>query len=66
MLMWFSEGFRRDGEIDSTCLQRRADAPASHDHLFHTLLALRDVQTALYEADWDLLHGCRSRGEAAT
>ena len=66
MLMWFSEGFRRSGGIDSACLQRRATAPASHDHLFHTLLALLDVRTSLYEADWDLLDGCRGPGAAAT
>ncbi|MEF8753994.1 MAG: phosphoethanolamine--lipid A transferase [Accumulibacter sp.] len=65
MLMWFSDGFRRSAAIDAACLQRRAAAPASHDHLFHTLLTLLDVRTSLYEADWDLLQGCRSPELAA-
>ncbi len=65
MLMWFSDGFRRSAAIDASCLQRRAAAPASHDHLFHTLLTLFDVRTSLYEADWDLLRGCRGRELAA-
>ena len=65
MLMWFSEGFRQTGAIDVDCLQRRAAKPASHDHLFHTLLALLDVRTTLYEQDWDLLSSCRGGAVAA-
>jgi lipid A ethanolaminephosphotransferase len=65
LVMWFSDGFRRSAAIDSACLQRRAAAAASHDHLFHTLLTLLDVRTSLYEADWDLLRGCRSPQRAA-
>lgn len=60
MLMWMSEGFRRGLGLDESCLRRRAAEPASHDHLFHTLLALLDVQTALHEPAWDLVQGCRS------
>jgi lipid A ethanolaminephosphotransferase len=59
MLMWFSDGLLAKRMIDVDCLQRRAAKPASHDHLFHTLLALLDVRTALYEPEWDLLNGCR-------
>lgn len=59
MLMWFSEGLRRFDRLDADCLQQRAARPASHDHLFHTLLGLLDVRTALYEKDWDLVHACR-------
>jgi lipid A ethanolaminephosphotransferase len=65
MLMWFSDGLSSSGAIDVDCLQRRAAKPASHDHLFHTLLALLDVRTALYEPDWDLLRGCRGGAVAA-
>jgi lipid A ethanolaminephosphotransferase len=59
MLMWMSEGFAQAGAIDAACLRRRAAQPASHDHLFHTLLELLDVRSALYEPAWDLLRGCR-------
>ena len=31
----------------------------AHDHLFHTLLGLLDVRTALHEPAWDLAAGCR-------
>ena len=62
MVLWLSDGFRRSSAIDQACLTRRAREPASHDHIFHTLLGMLDVRTALYERQWDLLSGCR--GEA--
>ncbi|WP_280154812.1 phosphoethanolamine--lipid A transferase [Piscinibacter sp. XHJ-5] len=60
MLMWMSDGFRQSMAIDAGCLQQRATQPAGHDHLFHTLLGLLDVRTALHEPAWDLVHGCRT------
>ena len=60
MLMWMSDGFARLRGIDTGCLSRRATQPASHDHLFHTLLGLLDVRTALHEPAFDLADGCRA------
>jgi len=60
MVMWLSRGFARAAAIDPACLRRRAAEPASHDHLFHTVLGLLDVKTAVYEPAWDLADGCRS------
>ena len=60
MALWFSGGTPRALGLDVGCLQRRAKAPAAHDHLFHTLLALVDVKTALYDPAWDLAQGCRT------
>jgi lipid A ethanolaminephosphotransferase len=59
MVMWFSEGLTRSAGIDTGCLRRRAAQPAAHDHLFHTVLGLADVRTALYAPEWDLLRDCR-------
>jgi lipid A ethanolaminephosphotransferase len=59
MLMWFSPGLGGADLPDLACLRQRALAPAAHDHLFHTLLGLLDVQTRLYEPAWDLLQPCR-------
>ncbi|HMW17922.1 MAG TPA: phosphoethanolamine--lipid A transferase [Accumulibacter sp.] len=59
MVLWFSAGFAQRLAIDVDCLQQRASQPASHDHLFHTVLGLLDVHTGLYEPDWDLLQHCR-------
>jgi len=60
MVLWFSAGAPRALNVDITCLQRRAKEPAAHDHLFHTLLGLIDVKTALYDQRWDLAQGCRA------
>ncbi len=61
MFIWLSDGLRQSAGIDALCLQRRSQQPASHDHLFHSLLGLLDIRTALYEAEWDLFAGCRMR-----
>lgn len=60
MLLWTSDGFAHAAGLDTACLSRRAMRPASHDHLFHTVLGLLDVRTALHDPAWDLVAGCRS------
>ena len=59
MVLWMSEGAARSTAAEPACLRTRAAQPASHDHLFHTLLGLLDVRTGLYEPAWDLAAGCR-------
>ena len=60
MTMWFSPGAASSLGLDLPCLARRSQAPVAHDHVFHTVLGLLDVQTALHEAPFDLSQGCRS------
>jgi len=60
MVMWLSSGMARASALDTACLRRRAAEPATHDHLFHTVLGLLDVKTAVYEPEWDLADRCRS------
>ena len=43
-----------------TACSQRASQPVTHDHLFHTLLGLLDVNTGLHATEWDLTQGCRS------
>ncbi len=59
MVMWFSAGFAKGSGLDAACLAARAAQPVTHDHLFHTVLGLMDVRTALHEKAWDLSAGCR-------
>lgn len=59
MVMWLSEGWRQGSGLDLDCLRRRALAPAAHDHLFHTLMGLLDVQSTVYEPEYDLSRTCR-------
>ncbi len=65
MAIWTSTGFDRSAGLDQACLRRRAQRPAGHDHLFHTVLGLLDVRTALYERGWDLTAECRGRAGPA-
>lgn len=60
MVLWFSAGLANGTGVDTACLRGRAGLPASHDHLFHTVLGLLDVHTALYEPDWDIVRNCRT------
>lgn len=61
MVLWLSDGFRESAGVDLECLKQRATKPAAHDHLFHTILGLMDVRTALYAPDYDVTHACRSK-----
>jgi len=58
MVMWFSPRFAQARGLDAGCLAQRAAQPATHDHLFHTVLGLVDVRTALHEKAWDLSAEC--------
>ena len=59
MVMWLSAGLRHGLSLDSGCLRERAMRPASHDHLFHTMLGLADVTTSVYDARFDITAPCR-------
>ena len=45
--------------LTAACLQAKAGEPYSHDNLFHTLLGLADVSTALYQPQLDITASCR-------
>jgi lipid A ethanolaminephosphotransferase len=60
MVMWLSDGAAQSAGLDAACLRRQADAPLSHDNLFHTLLGVLDVRTALYERALDFTAACRT------
>lgn len=61
MVAWFSDGWRASTALDSACLRRQATGSRSHDDLFHTVLGLTDVKTALYRPDHDIFLTCRGR-----
>lgn len=59
MLFWASEGFTKRLGLDAACLRRVARQPASHDNLFHSMLGLLQVETAVRKPDLDLFGACR-------
>lgn len=66
MLVWLSDSMRVTAGIDDACLRRDAALPHSHDHLFHSVLGLLDVQTSIYDPGLDLFSGCRTLARNGT
>lgn len=62
MLLWANGGMQRRLGLDWACLQRRAQEPSSHDHVFHTVAGLFGVRSAVLDAERDLLAACRRAG----
>lgn len=60
MVMWISPGLAASAGLDLACVRARAQQPASHDNLFHSVLGLLDVRTAVREPAMDLFQACRS------
>ncbi len=65
MLTWTSPGLEAAAGMKSGCLAptlaQRATEPVAHDHLFHTLLGLLDVRTALRDESLNLTQGCAAQ-----
>jgi lipid A ethanolaminephosphotransferase len=59
MFWWFSPGYLASQKLDRDCLRAAAQFPTSHDSLFHSVLNLLNVETALYQAQLDPGAGCR-------
>lgn len=58
MMLWMSEGFSERFRIDRTCLMARRDQPMSHDNVFHSVLGMLDVNTAVLNPKLDLFRAC--------
>ena len=61
MLMWFSPAYAQRTRLDLACLRTQAHAPASHDNVFHSVLGLLDVKTAVRDDALDLSATCKGR-----
>lgn len=58
MMLWMSDGFSQRFRIDRACLQARRDQPLSHDNVFHSVLGMLNVETAVLNPKLDLFHAC--------
>ena len=65
MVGWLSEGMQKRRGVDAGCLRQRAAKPASHDNLFHSVLGLMDVTTAVRQPALDLFVPCAAGPGAA-
>ena len=57
-MVWMSEGFRSRFQIDQRCMAARAGQPFSHDNVFHSVLGMLGVNTAVYNPRLDVFGPC--------
>lgn len=62
MMLWMSDGFTDRFHIDRACLQARRDQALSHDNVFHSVLGMLDIDTAVLNPKLDLFHACVRKG----
>lgn len=55
-ILWFGSNF---DELDREALERKRGQRFTHDHLFHTVLGLLEIETGAYKPELDILDGCR-------
>lgn len=61
MLVWFAEGLRERFAIDAACVSSKRHQAYAHDHLFHSVLGLLDIETKAYRPELDIFRTCRHR-----
>jgi lipid A ethanolaminephosphotransferase len=64
MVGWFSPGLRQRNGLSMNCLREHASDPISHDHFFHSVLGLMDIQTHAHQLALDALTPCSAASEA--
>jgi len=62
-VIWLSEAYKSAFAPDMTCLNMRAQTPATHANLFHSVLGLMDITTTEKSADLDLFSNCSTAAE---
>ena len=60
MIAWLSPEFEVEKGLNNLCLSQKKQGEYSHDNLFHTVLGLMGVSTAVYDPKLDIFSGCAS------
>lgn len=61
LIFWGEEQFINNHQIDPICLRDKAQHDDySHDNIFHTLLGMLQVQTAIYEPNLNIFKECQN------
>lgn len=58
MMLWMSDRYSERFRIDRTCLMARRSQPFSHDNIFHSVLGMLNVSTAVLNPKLDLFNAC--------
>ncbi|WP_253261981.1 phosphoethanolamine transferase [Ramlibacter montanisoli] len=57
-ITWLSSGFEQQSGLSLQCLRAHAQQRVTHDHLFHSVLGLMQVGTAIYRRSLDAYAEC--------
>lgn len=61
-MMWLSNDIETNNGISDACLRGQSNQEYSHDHLFHSLLGLMNIETSVYNSALDIFHSCKQQG----
>ena len=64
MVAWLDADLLRRSQLSGACLRAGADAPLTHDALYHSVLGLVDVQSPTYRPALDAFEACRGSANA--
>ncbi|GAB3264444.1 phosphoethanolamine transferase [Chitinimonas naiadis] len=59
MVMWASQSYANSFGLDMNCVKQRSKQEISHDYLFSTVLGLLQVNTQVYDKNYDFAAACR-------
>jgi lipid A ethanolaminephosphotransferase len=60
MILWMSENMKTWESIDYGCLKKEAETKVySHDNIFHSIIALLEIKSKLYDKNHDIFSSCR-------
>lgn len=59
-VLWMSPGLQQSSGVEQACLAAKANAPLSHDNLFHSVLGLMQVTTEVRDPALDIFTNCRT------
>lgn len=57
-MLWMSGRYAERFKINRQCVAARASQPFSHDNVFHSVLGMLDISTAVYNPALDIFHAC--------
>ena len=64
MVAWLGQDLQQRSQLSGACIRAGAEAPLTHDALYHSVLGLLDVQTPTYERNLDAFAACRGQAGA--
>ncbi|WP_371867926.1 phosphoethanolamine transferase [Pseudoduganella rivuli] len=57
-MLWMSDHYADRFKINRSCVTARAGQPFSHDNVFHSVLGMLDISTAVYNPALDIFNAC--------